>query len=289
MAKFTSPFYPPRARWHGRLYHRVEAVKHRLHLERLQRPDFISARNFLAGLLVPGLAFYADGQRSIAKAIICGYLLAGLIFLIWLGYPFANLISGLMIGTHVTCILYLLRRQLSGAHLAIRLLVPLGLLLGLSQLVYMPLLGLVQNHLFMPLQMHGQVFVVQRQTFPLSVRRGDCIAYQVAEFRLGMYRVEAGYGLDRVIGLPGDRIQFMTNQFLVNDVPHPLQPHMPRTGEWVVPKKHWFVWPNLAITGHGATDEKYLSELYRTNGMIDQSKFVGRSYSHWFWRRQSIS
>jgi hypothetical protein len=289
MAKFTSPFYPPRARWHSRFHHWAEVVRRKLHLERLHEPGFVSARDFLASLLVPGLAFYVEGQRSIAKAIFCGYLFALLVFMIWLGHPFANLISGLMIGTHVTCILYLLRRQLAGARLATRILVPLLLVLALSQLVYLPLLGLMQNHLFMPLRVHGQVFVVQRQAWPLSVRRGDCIAYQVAEFRAGMYRVEAGYGLDKVIGLPGDRIQFMADQFLVNDVPHPLQPHMPRTGEWVVPKKHWFVWPNLAITGHGAADEKYISELFRANGMIDQSKFVGRSYSYWFWRRQSIS
>jgi signal peptidase I len=288
MGKFDSPFYPPRARWYGRLWQSAETLKRRLGMERLHRPSLTSTHDFVAGLVVPGWAFYLQGRRLVGKAIMGGYLLAALVFIIWLGYPFANLISGLMVGAHVTSILFLLRRQLAGLHWGMRLLIPLGIMFAVTQLVYLPMLGLVQNHLFLPLRVHGQVFVVQRQTSSRSIHRGDAIAYRLEEFRFEMYRVEEGFGLDRVIGLPGDTIQFLPDRFTVNGVPYGLYPNMPKAGEWVVPEKHWFVWPNFAITGHGATDGAYVSELIRANGMVDQTRFVGRAYAHWFGRRQSI-
>src|SRR5262245_42375038 len=108
MGRIVSPYYPPRARWYSRSVFRLcEAVKRVPGLDRLHLPDQIAPTTFLAGLLVPGVAFIARKERLIGRAILFGYLLLLLVFIVWLGYPVANLAFGLMLSAHVTSILFL--------------------------------------------------------------------------------------------------------------------------------------------------------------------------------------
>jgi hypothetical protein len=61
---------------------------------------------------------------------------------------------------------------------------------------------------------------------------------------------------------------------------------MPAEGEWVVPEKTWFIWPNLAISGHGATPESAVSAAMQRTALVSEPQLVGKPFKHWFGRRQ---
>ena len=64
---------------------------------------------------------------------------------------------------------------------------------------------------------------------------------------------------------------------------------MPETGELIVPEKHWFVWPDFAISGHGNVAEAALSAALLPMATVSEDQFAGKPFKRWFWRRQFSS
>jgi hypothetical protein len=62
---------------------------------------------------------------------------------------------------------------------------------------------------------------------------------------------------------------------------------MPVAGAWTVPEKHWFVWPELGIGGHGMPRAD-LSATLLEMGTISEEQFIGKPFKRWFWRRQVL-
>jgi hypothetical protein len=98
--------------------------------------------------------------------------------------------------------------------------------------------------------------------------------------------LRAGIGVDPIIALPGDRLQFTPEALLVNDQAKPLAPHMPVQGELVVPEKIWFIWPSLATSGGGRVAEANISATFQQAAMVTQKQIIGRPYKRWFGRHQ---
>ena len=65
---------------------------------------------------------------------------------------------------------------------------------------------------------------------------------------------------------------------------------MPKSGEFFVPAGHWFIWPASAnITTYASvTDARYF-QFVRESSLISKTKYVGRPYERWFWRKQEVS
>jgi hypothetical protein len=61
---------------------------------------------------------------------------------------------------------------------------------------------------------------------------------------------------------------------------------MPVAGELVVPEKHWFVWPELDISGRGEVGPDRIAAVMLQAAVISQAEYVGKPFKHWFWRRQ---
>jgi hypothetical protein len=85
-----------------------------------------------------------------------------------------------------------------------------------------------------------------------------------------------------------DRVMFSNACYFVNGIGHTNLPHMPTEGSLTVAEKHWFVWPNLAISGHGDVGEARLSEALMGLSDVSQSNFLGTPFKHWLWRRQTL-
>ena len=66
----------------------------------------------------------------------------------------------------------------------------------------------------------------------------------------------------------------------------PRQAHMPSRGELVVPEKHWFLWPNLAINLHGNISEATADATLLRLALVGEEQFVGKPFERWLWRRQ---
>jgi hypothetical protein len=86
----------------------------------------------------------------------------------------------------------------------------------------------------------------------------------------------------------GDRVEFFMNAFMVNGQAQPLLPHLPPSGVATGPEKHWFVWPELDISGHGYVGEGAISSTMVQLATISENQVVGigKPFQRWFWRQQ---
>ena len=296
MNRMVSPYYPPRARWFSPLFRVGQALHRRMGLDRLHLPEGIPLAAFVASLFVPGLAFSVRKERVIGRAVLMGYGLLGIVFIVGLGYPIANLAFGLMLAAHVSSISFLLQPWLADARFGFRIATGLILLLVVGGGLYAPLRNTLQTKYLMPLRIKGNVAVVQRLSSPRSIRAGDWIVYSLASRSVGNAHGEggavlaqAGFGFGPVLGVAGDRIRFTPQTFTVNGVVQKSLPHMPVAGEFVVSEKHWFLWPELAISGHGNTTETTIASTMLQLAAVAETQYIGKPFKRWFWRRQIVA
>jgi hypothetical protein len=289
MNKVASPYYPPRARWYSPVLYGVCAIRRRLGLEKIHPPAGMSFLGALGSLLLPGWAFCALGRRVIGRSIMGGCGLLALLFILWLGYPFANVLFGLLISAHASSILCALDRWIPETSFGRRMAWALAVTVVVSGCVYFPLRTVIQEHWLLPLTVNDQVVIVHKLASVQSVAHGEWIAYRITGrnefgFEAGVW-VHSGYGLRPVLAMPGDRVRFLPGRFEINGRSYAALPHMPAAGELVVPEKHWFVWPEFDIRGHGVGAET-LSNAMLTIAVVSENEFVGKPFKRWFWRRQ---
>jgi hypothetical protein len=289
-----SEYYPRRARWYSRFLVPWFAVRRALHLERIRLPSGLSTVQFILSLIIPGYAFFANGRRVLGWAFVAVYCNAVILFIVALGYQIGGVGYGLMIAAHASSIVFLegywLRDQ---CQFQIRL-----VLAGLTLLVvwlgiYAQLIGCVERHWIMPLRVRGNVVIVQRMTSPRGVKRGDPVMYSLNATHNALVHneavyVEGGFGWGPVLAVAGDRVEFSTNKFIVNGETRALLPHMPQGGELAVPEKHWFIWPEFDMLGHGNVGEANLSAMMMELATVPEDQFVGKPFKRWFGRRQIL-
>jgi hypothetical protein len=287
MSKFVSPYYPPRAKWYRFVFQLGSIVRRRAYLDRLHLPDGISPGAIFRSIWWPGIGFYVRGEKLIGTMIMCASTLLLGVFIVWLGYPAAHAAFGLFLSAHVTSLIFLCSPWLAGVSFRVRIGFTILALSVLGLCVYLPLRKLFHEHCLMPLRANGCVVVAQRMTSANSIQRGDWIAYTLPLGReMTAVRVREGLGLGPVLATGGDHVRFLTNGFAINGVLRPPLPHMPREGELVVPEKHWFVWPELAITANGNVGEAPISATMLQLAVISESEFLGKPFKRWFWREQ---
>jgi hypothetical protein len=286
MNEVSSPYYPPRARWYGPALAGVDRLQHRLALDRLSPPPGVSFARIVASTLVPGLGFYFRAPRIWGRAAlaVAGFLLIA--FFVGFGYPVGNVAFGLLLSLHTSSLAFLLEPWLGDSRLRTRILLSVCLLGGLSGLVYWPARSYLEHRWVMPLQVNGRVVMIHRSIAFGSLQRGDWVAYSLPGSRgEGLY-VHDGTGFGRILALPGDRVRFSSSVFDVAGLSRPRLPHMPASGEWLVPEKHWLVWPDFAISGHGNVAEGVISKTMLELGNISEDRLLGQPFHRWLWRQQ---
>ena len=287
-------YYPPRARWYGRLFHPWFKFRRELHLEKVRLPAAFTLFHFVLSLILPGYVFFVKGRPLLGWAFMIAYFLAAMTFVVALGYQLGGVGYGLMISAHASSIIFLegcwLREQCSfGVRLALA-----GCTLVVVWLAfYAPLIGFAERHFIMPLRVRGNVVIMQQVSSPSRIKSGDWVMYSLKSESMGdAHRgggavwIQAGLGFGPVLALAGDSVEFSTNCFTVNGVAQPLRPHMPTSGELVVPEKHWFVWPEFDIYQHGNVSEANLTAIMLQMSTVSEVEFIGKPFKHWFWRRQ---
>lgn len=286
MAKSASPYYPPRARWYSPLLDLGSAVRRRLALDRVRLPPGPSVFGVVGSLLVPGLGFWLRGPRWLGNLALAACLFLVLLFFVGIGYPAGNIAFGLLLSIHGTSLIYLIEPWLTDARFRTRLIASMALLVGLGGLVYMPARNWMENRWLAPLRVNDRVVVVRKYATPPTVQRNDLIAYSLpGNNAYGAY-VAAGFGFGPVLAVGGDRVRFTRAALEVNGVPQPRLANMPETGELTVPEKHWFIWPELAISGHGNVPAGTLTTTLMQMATISEAQFAGKPFKRWFWRRQ---
>jgi hypothetical protein len=287
--KFTSPYYPRRARWYGRVFNFGGAIRHRLALDRIYLPKDITVAGLIGSFLLPGLAVYLRGPRFYGKLAMAACTLLFAIFIVWMGYPIGNYAFGLMLSIHTTGFVYYCSPWLINESLMCRIFLTIGVMLGLGLLIYMPL----RTHWLLPLRVNGHAVIVEKFPFTHDIKRGDRIAYELSGYYFSNHfgqgvSDQVGIGVGLVLATAGDRIEFSEDHFSVNGVPQPLLPHMPASGNFVVPENHWFIWPNLAISGNWNVGEANISSAMLQLADVPESKIIGKPFKRWFWRKQIL-
>jgi hypothetical protein len=289
-----SAYYPPRARWYAFIFSLGNVLRRRLALDRIVMPRTMKIGELLAGFFVPGLAVWLRGPRLWGHAALAGSAVLLLVFIVWLGYPVANFAFGWLLSLHCTGLVYYCNPLMAGEPFQRRLGFTFLILLAMGCLMYMPMRWYVQGHWFTPLRIHGQVIVVQRSFHAHQIQRGDWVAYTLDEdavgenYHNGVVLVRNSLSLERVLARAGDRVIFSTNSFSVNGIWHTNLPHMPVSGEFIVPEKHWFIWPNLGISGYGDVGEARINVAMLGLANVAESNFFGRPLPRWFWRKQKL-
>jgi hypothetical protein len=263
-------------------------LRRKLGLERIGLPGDLSLNATIVSLLIPGMALYCRGRRFWGKLVMSASLALMLIFLAGLGYPAGNLAFGCMLSLHVTSVGFLFETWLRTAGFRYRILVSVACLLVLGGLLYMPAREFVQNRWFAPLRINERVVVVHPCSAG-SVRHGDSVAYRMTgAANTEQVIAEAGFGFGPVLAGSGDQIQFEPGQFTVNGQAFPSLPGMPRSGTLVVPQKHWFIWPNVSMSGHGNVSPSAISSAMLRLSLVPEGQLLGKPYMRWFGRRQII-
>ena len=290
----ASSYYPPRARWYSPFFYLGNALRRRMALDRLMLPREMKIGEMVAGFFVPGVAVWLRGPRLCGHAALAGSVALILVFIVWLGYPAANIAFGLLISLHSTGFVYYCNPLMAGEPFQRRLAFTFLMLLAIGLLLYMPARSFIQGHWVTPLRMNGHVIVVQRSFQPRHIQRGDWVAYTFDEnnvgnnYHNGAVWLRNGMSLGPVLALAGDQVTFFTNSFLVNDILHTNLPHMPQTGALTVPENHSFIWPNLDISGHGDVGEARISSAILGLAGVDETNFFGKPLHRWFWRKQIL-
>jgi hypothetical protein len=288
--KFTSPYYPRRARWYGRIFYFGGAIRHRLALDRIYLPKDVTVGGLVGSFLIPGLAVYLRGPRFYGKLAMAGCALLFAIFIVWLGYPVGNYAFGMMISIHTTGFVYYCSPYLLDKDFRFRILFTIAMLIVFGLTVYSPLRNMIQNHWLMPLRANGHVIVVQKLASASGVKRGDWIAYNLSSASNSgddlWVHFRAGVGFGPVLATAGNLVEFSTNAFFVNGVSQTLLPHMPTSGSLTVPENNWFIWPSYSISGHGY--EGRISSTMLQVANVSENQFAGKPFKRWFWHKQIL-
>jgi hypothetical protein len=261
-------------------------VRRRLHWEQLGLKLKTSPSHFALGLALPGFSFLDAGWKTLGKATMLAWVVAALVFLVWLGYSVSIFAFGLMMSMHVSSILYLHNRTFPGMRVLRRLVFSLALLFVVGQLVYASALKLCQNYLFMPLRVGGKVYVINRLHDPQSLRRGDFVACQAEAVSFDNVRIREGYILNKVIAGPHDHLEFSRNGYAVNGVQSRSLPFMPVSGTTVLSPQTWLIWPSLETVVNINANPHSLSAAVMEMAMIRREQVIGKPFKWWFWRRQ---
>ncbi len=188
---------------------------------------------------------------------------------------------------HTSSILYMNRRLTPDVELWKRIVWSLVVFALINLLVYQPLRRQMERHWFMPLRIGERVFVIKTSVSPNLVKRGDWVAYQINTSQGYQTRVEEGYGIGDVSAVAGDKISFEPNGFSVNGEVQPRRANLPAQGNLVVPDGSWFIWPKIAIYGHGVgadITENAITSL----AMVPRANFIGVMFHRWWWRQQTL-
>jgi hypothetical protein len=188
---------------------------------------------------------------------------------------------------HVSSILHLLNRISPGISVLRRLGMSLAVLFVVAQLVYGTGLKWFQNHLFMPLESDGKVYVVSRLHSIDALRVGDLVACHVERTGVAGVYIREGYVLDRILAAPGDEVQFDSSQFRVNERSAARRAMMPTSGSVVVPQKTWLVWPSLTTVTRNNVGEDAIASSVLRMALVPRSQIIGKPFHHWFWRDQT--
>jgi hypothetical protein len=244
-------------------------------------------QTFLLATLLPGFGFFCrGGENKWAKRVAFAGVFLLLIALIWVGRSLGNIALMMLLSFHVTSVLYAVEPQLAASGLRFRIVFSLLVMLGFWTLIYGPIRGVVERHVFMPLNYRGKVVIVNPNFSPAGLKVGDMVAFEFQDaIREANVVVRGGVALGPVLALPRDEIVFGPTRYYRNAASQVRLPNMPDDGRLLLEEKTWLIWPDIVTRGGGATAAT-VSQAVLKQSVVTQERLKGKVFRRWFWWRQ---
>jgi hypothetical protein len=203
-------------------------------LERIPRvldaltPEKVRWRS-LAWSIVPGLGQIREGRRRLGRVLLAAWVGLFALGLLSLGTALQPVFFMFMLAVHGFAVSIVFAANLCWERLIIRLLFGLLIFAVLYYALYRPIGTLVERFGRVqriggfvrvgPIEDGDALLVAGPWLSSGPLRRGDLVLYRVRGFGGGGAYIRPGYGLDRVVGVEGDRVVLRKGELLVNGVP----------------------------------------------------------------------
>lgn len=247
----------------------------------------VAAAGPSALIVLPGLDLIRHRHRLAGAGMIAGWLLCLVMMLVHGGHGAGQWWLGLAVLLHTFAIIYALR----GARVQglVTPMLGLGVFLLLRVFVYSPAgVMLEQFYRGFPVNNIGTGHEIENGDVLIypgprladrPLQRGDLVIYRTKEFRGGHMVIPAGYGLDRVVGMPGEQVTIKNRELRVNGrkVPVGFAP----LGGWVsleglsmtAGPDEYIIFPSaLMMMGY----VKFREEMMLHMSTVKRSELVGR-------------
>lgn len=275
-----NPYYPPRARGGVAVRELWWRLVRRWQWPGAQKliPAGVSPERFLAALAVPGFAFVAARHVRLGVVVMALAFVCAVVFVVFLGWPICWGAASLLMAVHMIGLAFLLEK--AGAARRVKAVLVAVVLVG--GCVYGPLFWGI-SRVFLPLQVDGRVAILKRQA-PRELARGGWVGIRVPGGYADSIRLKGGIWLVRVLGVPGDVVEFSKDSYRVNGESFGALDYMPTKGRVVLGQDEWFVWSSLNIRNHGV-DRERVSGFLMGYSVIPRSRVLGVPCKTWFGRK----
>jgi len=241
-------------------------------------------------LIFPGWSHFYLKQKIRGHLFLWSFVMFLLPAILMFGTWWGSFWLGMAFSVHSSAALDIVMQTFADAGTRDRIGRSVMVSLMLGVFVYLPILwlihGVAQPHMVVtpiaPFQ-QGDVILVNQWA---HLKRGDVVMYALNYQRwpanaFGHERLIQNYtgdNVDRVLALPGDKVECRNGALLVNGVPSPALPlnggKVPEKMKWVVPPDHYLIVPSGA-PGMGSLNDP---ALWADAGSIDHDDIAGRAY-----------
>ncbi len=197
-----------------------------------QVPGHVTEFGILLRMLIPGWSHLYCGWSTWGLAYLFSYFLLLLVSFLTLGTAYAGFFFGMAVAVHATSVASLFRsreadpRERMVSSLLCIFLIGIGVYLPLSHFIYNWTNPIVLAMDTPPFR-EGETFLTSEVTAETPLNRGDVVVFIPNRFDIPqpgrIYRID-GPHIDRIIGLPGDKVQVKEGEVLVNSEPSQYQP-----------------------------------------------------------------
>lgn len=251
--------------------------------------------------IVPGWAHRHRGQRRLGWFLTCVWLGLILLAAALMGGPFGWTAYFALVGWHGLAINLILNRRLLEMNVLARM--GTGLLIWgcLNIFLYLPA-GVVLQRFVAPFQVNGilsgpvlsdgDILLTTGPAIrPEVIQRGDIVLYRLSRdaLRAGYANINArdGFGVDRIIGLPGDHIEVEGSSIKVNGDPvfpaeMPIRPGFhPFACNLVLPEGAYFIVPSTLVMRVYYMNQAQMSDLFSSASVVRSEDILGRVLVRW--------
>lgn len=275
----------------GRAYYRTrDAVRAADIAAGVRHANAILPAGLLLRLIVPGWSHFALKQPIRGHLFLWSFVLFVLLSLFCLGSTWGAIWLGMAFSVHSSAAMDIVTQTFSDAGVRDRIVRSLVISAILGVLLYWPAIwfigGVAQPHTvqtalaaFQP----NDVVLVNQWAVP---KRGDIVLYEInyAPMNLpnrGREHVVVWYNgenIDRILAVPGDRVQCDSGRLLVNGSPsawQPLNSHpMPQSLSLTMQSEHYLILPS------GTTGVVTFQDVnfWKSTGDVERGQIVGRAW-----------